>query len=138
MSIDSSQCTNAATLADGQFTADDVYAVIDIVTGFGKEAGKIVDGIDSLRSGKDVRVESVTEARNILDNMPELKPGPGNLMPGLRDRSNTYRGDLINKSDPTSSAIHPAGKHANQPHFNVDIKDSDGVRQKPAIFIDNK
>lgn len=32
---------NAATLADGQFTADDVYAAIDIVTGFGQEAKNV-------------------------------------------------------------------------------------------------
>ena len=33
---------NAVTLADGQFTADDVFATIDILTGFGKEAKGII------------------------------------------------------------------------------------------------
>ena len=93
--------------------------------------------VEKLRQGFDVRVGSVEEARELLDKMPELKPGPGNLMPGLRDRRNTYRGDLINKEDPLSPQIHPAGKHKDQPHYNLDIRDENGVRQKPAIFIDD-
>jgi hypothetical protein len=84
-----------------------------------------------------VHVKDVKEARAILDSMPELSPGPGNIMPGLRDRRNTYRGDLINKQDPESSKIHDRGKHSNQPHFNIDIRDENGVRHKPAIFIDD-
>ncbi|WP_281281848.1 hypothetical protein [Catenovulum sediminis] len=41
------------TLADGQFTADDVIAAVDIITGFGKELGVIykIAG-DKLESGK--------------------------------------------------------------------------------------
>jgi len=92
---------------------------------------------DQLRQGKDVRAKDVKEAREILDSMPELRPGPGNVSPGMRDRRNTFRGDLINTKDPTSSKIHDRGKHSDQPHFNVDIRDSNGVRHKPAIFIDD-
>ncbi len=51
---------------------------------------------DILREEKDIRVKSVEEARRILESMPELRPGPGNRMPGLRGGRNTYRGDLIN------------------------------------------
>ena len=35
---------NVTTLADGQFTADDVFAVIDIVTGFGSEVKSVTKG----------------------------------------------------------------------------------------------
>lgn len=42
------------TLADGKFTADDVFAAIDILTGFGDDLGVIykIAG-DKLKSGKD-------------------------------------------------------------------------------------
>ncbi|MET0010104.1 MAG: hypothetical protein ABW109_19760 [Candidatus Thiodiazotropha sp. 6PLUC4] len=97
----------------------------------------VANKADLLRQGKDVHVKDIKEAREILHSMPELRPGPGNAMPGLRDRRNTYRGDLINTKDPTSPKIHDRGKHANQPHFNIDIRDKNNVRQKPAIFIDD-
>jgi hypothetical protein len=97
----------------------------------------VTNKADLLRQGKDVHVKDVKEAREKLHSMPELRPGPGNVMPGLRDRRNTYRGDLINTTDPTSPKIHDRGKHANQPHFNIDIRDKNNVRQKPAIFIDD-
>ncbi|WP_185236101.1 hypothetical protein [Teredinibacter franksiae] len=54
----------------------------------------------------------------------------------MRDPANTYRGDLINTKDPTSSNIHEKGRHANQPHYNINLRDADGKRQTPAIFID--
>jgi RHS repeat-associated protein len=100
-------------------------------------SSSVANKADLLRQGKDVHVKDVKEAREILHSMPELRPGPGNVMPGLRDRRNTYRGDLINTTDPTSPKIHDRGKHANQPHFNIDIRDKNNVRQKPAIFIDD-
>lgn len=104
-----------------------------------KVAAKIEEQVTALRQGIDVRVNSVGEAREILDNMTELRPGPGgNIMPGLRDRKNTYRGDLINKQDPLSPNIHPRGKHKNQPHYNIELIDKNGKRQKPAIFIDTQ
>lgn len=57
------------------------------------------------------------------------------------DGLNTYRGDLINKSDPTSSQIHPKGPHANRPHYNLTLRHIDSIgsirRLKPAIFIGN-
>ena len=102
-------------------------------------AAKLEEQVTALRQGIDVRVNSVEDAREILDNMPELRPGPGgNIMPGLRDRKNTYRGDLINKQDPLSPNIHPRGKHKNQPHYNIELIDKSGKRQKPAIFIDSQ
>ncbi|WP_430457782.1 RHS repeat domain-containing protein [Rheinheimera sp.] len=45
---------NAVTLGDGKFTADDVFAAIDIATGFGKDLGVIykISG-EKLESGLD-------------------------------------------------------------------------------------
>ena len=101
------------------------------------KAKRLAEKAEMLRQGKDVNVKDVKEARELLDSMSELTPGPNNITPGLRDRSNTYRGDLINTKDPTSSQIHDVGRHADQPHFNINLRDSDGKRQTPAIFIDN-
>lgn len=42
---------NVTTLADGQFTADDVFAVIDIVTGFGSEVKSVTNKADTLNPG---------------------------------------------------------------------------------------
>lgn len=46
---------NVATLADGQFTADDVFAAIDIATGFGGEAKGVIYKVSGKNtdSGKD-------------------------------------------------------------------------------------
>ncbi len=110
-----------------------LYNVVDNARDVTKGPSKA----DLLRQGKDVRAKDVAEAREILDSMPELRPGPGNVSPGMRDRRNSFRGDLINTKDPTSSKIHDRGKHADQPHFNIDIRDKNGVRHKPAIFIDD-
>jgi hypothetical protein len=39
--------------------------------------------IEKLRNGEETWVNSVADARNILDNMPELKPsGGGDFIPG--------------------------------------------------------
>ncbi|MEW5251571.1 toxin TcdB middle/N-terminal domain-containing protein [Microbulbifer sp. 2201CG32-9] len=148
---------NTVFLDDKAGLGDKLAATVDLLAGTEFNDGEISDlrglgkskktGVatkdapvskaDLLRQGKDVNVKDVKEARQILDSMPELRPGPGNVSPGFRDRRNSYRGDLINIKDPTSSKIHDRGKHANQPHFNIDIRDKDGVRQKPAIFIDD-
>ncbi|WP_317633847.1 hemagglutinin repeat-containing protein [Kosakonia sp. ML.JS2a] len=105
-------------------------------------SSNLQDKADALTRGEDIRVGSVEEARAILDLIPTLRPGPGgDLMPGMLDRGNTYRGDLINVNDPTSPNIHDQGKHSEQPHYNVDIRsvDTNGkeIKKKPAIFIDN-
>ena len=98
--------------------------------------------IDALRRGEDVHVRNAEEAREVLDNMPELKPGGGGSRnPEFMDGPNTYRGDLINKSDPTSAEIHPSGPHANRPHYNLTLRvfnpDGSMTRLKPAIFFDD-
>ena len=99
--------------------------------------------IDILRNGGEIRVSSVDEARNILDNMPELKPsGSGGYIPGDIDPPGTYRGDLINKQDPESSKIHPRGPHMHTPHYNLTLRtftENGGTRRKKAaIFVDGK
>ena len=124
----------AQTVVDN---VENIVAVVGIVAAAQDlDTRRLQNNIERLRKGLDVYVKDVKEARRILDNMPELRAGSGNLMPGLRDRRNTYRGDLINILDPTNSKIHDRGRHANQPHFNIDIRDENGVRHKPAIFID--
>lgn len=71
--------------------------------------------IDALRSGKDVKVKTQKEARELLDNMPELKPETnegkmpnptGKTRDGFSQKEGTYKGDLINKQDPMSP-VHP-------------------------------
>jgi hypothetical protein len=144
--------TGASAIIDGGIAATQgdlgglEQAAVSAVAGKARASAKLVSKFrepkgtskaDLLRQGKDVHVKDVKEAREILDSMLELRPGPGNVSPGFRDRRNTFRGDLINTKDPTSSKIHDRGKHANQPHFNIDIRDKNGVRHKPAIFIDD-
>ncbi len=75
---------------------------------------------------------TVEEAREILRNMPELKPAvyegkmpnpEGRIGNGFADPPGTFRGDLINKSNP-EAAIHPGianAEHANSPHYNIKL-----------------
>lgn len=96
------------------------------------------DQISRLRSGEDIHVETVEEARGLLAQMDDLRPhteeglmpnpdgGTGN---GFGAPNGTYRGDLINKSDPTAPVHDPARvnpDHANNPHYN--IRFSDGTK----------
>jgi len=105
--------------------------------------------IERLRSGKDVHVTTVEEARALLDEMPDIRPATEDrLMPnpprgnpprvrmseGFEDPPGTYRGDLINKQDPTA-LVHPDvanPAHRNFPHYNIKFKDG----TKAAIIID--
>jgi hypothetical protein len=98
--------------------------------------------VDALRKGMDVHVDTADEARALLAQMKDLRPAtqerllpnPSNRMAdGFKDPAGTYRGDLINKSNPTLP-VHPNVSnpdHANFPHYN--IKFSDGT--KAAIII---
>ena len=124
------------------------FAAIQFVVSPKKKAEEVYDlsraairslekKIADLRAGKNVIARDVKEARQILDSMPELRPGPNNITPGMRDRPNTYRGDLININDPTSTFIHDKGRHATQPHYNINLIDESGVRQTPVIFIND-
>lgn len=95
-----------------------------------------------LREGGEIHVKSINEARALLDSMPELKPATlanvlpnpsGGLSNGFKDPKGTYRGDLINKTDPLAP-VHPGVKnplHANYPHFNIHLPDG----KKAAIII---
>ncbi|GLS24784.1 hypothetical protein GCM10007877_04980 [Marinibactrum halimedae] len=90
----------------------------------------------------EVHVKDINQARKLLDNMPELKPATqlrltpnpgGGLANGFKDAKGTYRGDLINKSNPTGP-VHPGVQnpnHANFPHFNITLPDGN----KSAIII---
>lgn len=74
--------------------------------------------------------------------MPELRPATqehltpnptGRMSGGLKDPKGTYRGDLINKSDPTAP-VHPDVAnpwHANYPHYNIKFPNGN----KAAIII---
>ena len=98
--------------------------------------------IETLRNGGEVKVKTHEEARELLENMPELKPATGEgkmpnpdgrMSDGFADPNGTYRGDLINKQDPTAS-VHPSVQnpnHANYPHYNIKLPNGD----KAAIII---
>ncbi len=95
--------------------------------------------IEQLRNGEDITVSSVEEARMILDSMPELKPGGGgDYIPGTFDPPGTYRGDLINKADPSNTVeVHTSGpaKHRYNAHYNLTLLTDLSIRLKPAIII---
>lgn len=96
--------------------------------------------VRKLREGGEVHVRTVKEARALLDKMPELKPATANrripttkLSEG-KDPRGTYRGDLINKKDPTGP-VHPQVNnpaHRDNPHYNITLPDGN----KAAIIID--
>lgn len=98
--------------------------------------------IETLRKGGEVKVKTYEEGRKLLDSMPELRPVTGEgIMPnptgrmkdGFADPRGTYRGDLINKYNPTGP-VHPDVQnpyHANYPHYNIKLPNGD----KAAIII---
>ena len=101
--------------------------------------------IEDLRSGKDVSVKTVDEARTLLDNMPEVSAPPlGRMNPEFPDPKGTYRGDLFNAvlyddlgnayladfiHDPSIVQKNPL--HAQYPHYNIYFPDG----EKAAILI---
>ena len=79
-------------------------------------------------------MNKIEEARELLHNMPELRShtdkypaNSGALLSGTefsdlwKQPRGTYRGDLINTKDPTSSVIHISGNktHDTNPHYNI-------------------
>jgi len=77
--------------------------------------------INRLRNGEHIYVDSVDDARHLLDNMLDLRPG-GKQMPDMDDPRGTYRGDLINTQDPSAPRIHIDGvrdDHSLNPHYNI-------------------
>ena len=93
--------------------------------------------INELRNGNDIEVNTVEEARRLLANMPELDaPSLGKMNPTFPDPKGTYRGDLINKSDP-SLPVHDISKviqhpmHSKYPHYNIYFPNG----KKSAILI---
>ncbi|HIC2036484.1 RHS repeat-associated core domain-containing protein [Enterobacter soli] len=99
--------------------------------------------IEKLRNGEETWVNSVADARNILDNMPELKPsGGGDFIPGTFDPPGTYRGDLINQKNPSDDTyVHTTGevRHMYNAHFNITLRNNSdplrGQRDKATILI---
>jgi RHS repeat-associated protein len=106
---------------------------------------QIRDMVARLRAGQDVTVENMTQARQLLDAMPDLRPqtgagqmpitpgtanpriNPGNPFGGgphnpmWQQPPGTYRGDLINPAAP-GGPVHPDvnnDAHANNPHYNI-------------------
>jgi hypothetical protein len=96
----------------------------------------------TLRNGIDVEVQTYAEARQLLDAMDDLIPQveeglllnpDGKMSGGFRQPNGPYRGDLINKRDPTAP-VHPDvknPKHANFPHYNIKF----WTKKKAAIII---
>ncbi|NBM55458.1 type IV secretion protein Rhs [Proteus sp. G2669] len=93
--------------------------------------------ISNLREGKDVTVRNVEEARQLLDNMPELRPHidlfpakSGELYRGTvfgdvwKQPVGTYRGDLYNIRNPLSDVVHESSNklHDLNPHYNILFK----------------
>jgi len=56
---------NVSTLADGQFTADDVIAAIDIVTGFGGEVEKLGSNLNRFIKGTPSNAKNKIVARKL-------------------------------------------------------------------------
>jgi RHS repeat-associated protein len=80
--------------------------------------------IDALRGGKDVVVRDINEARVLIDGMPDLRPyNSGSFFPTAPAPRGTFRGDLINTSNPTAPFVHAPGtappSHALGPHYNL-------------------
>jgi RHS repeat-associated protein len=91
--------------------------------------------IETLRSGQDVSVRDIKEARLLLHYMPDLQPfNSHSFLITAPAPPGTFRGDLINTRNPTAP-IHPAGSappaHANNPHYNLYFH----TREKAAIII---
>lgn len=95
-----------------------------------KQTGEL---IDRLRDGETIHVDSVEDARHILDKMPDLRPG-GKQMPTMVDPRGTFRGDLLDTKDPFGLRLHKDGvrnDHGMNPHYNMLFHDG----TKAAIII---
>ena len=101
-------------------------------------SANVREAIGKLRDGQDISVETVEDARILLDRMPDLEPHTfenrmpvppeeaGHSNPFWRQQDGTYRGDLINVEDPTGP-IHPdlpeGHPHRDTPHYNIRFND---------------
>jgi uncharacterized protein RhaS with RHS repeats len=109
-------------------------------------SGKSREKIEKLRRGEDVDVSSVEEARDLLHQMPEIKPHTfdrrmpvhpdegGHSNEYWKQQPGTYRGDLINNHQP-DGPVHPelpdGHRHRDSPHYNIIHPDG----AKSAIII---
>ncbi|HEU4404456.1 MAG TPA: toxin TcdB middle/N-terminal domain-containing protein [Polyangiaceae bacterium] len=116
--------------------------------GGGGNSGRVTKLIRKLRAGKDVKVSSVNEAREILHNMPDMRPHTfdrrvpvpdsegGHSNPLWKQPRGTYRGDLINKANPNAEVhpdLPPGHPHRTHPHYNLTLPDG----TKSSIIIDD-
>ena len=78
-----------------------------------------------LRKGEDVVVRSVDEARRLVENSGLQPFTSERFPPGTPAPPGTYRGDLLNTSDPTAPYVHAPEKtrnhpaHSSNPHYNL-------------------
>ena len=94
--------------------------------------------IAEIRAGRDVTVDSIDQARQILEAMDELRPyTEDRLLPnpdkgsgqGFDMPRGVYKGDLINKQDPLAD-VHPGidnVEHGKYPHYNIKLPNGLGV-----------
>ena len=76
---------NAATLADGQFTADDVFAAIDIVTGFGGEVEKLGSNLNRFIKRAPSNAKDKIEVRNLPNGgVAAQATSPASNIPGSK------------------------------------------------------
>lgn len=123
-------------------------------TGAGNPCGNAKRAIQQLKSGTDVYVKNIQDARKLLSYMPELRPHvsnwpseSGKLFKGSifgdiwKQPGNTFRGDLINPlKDGFLKNVHPPSavtknkNHRIYPHYN--IRFSDGTKSAILIITD--
>ena len=84
-----------------------------------------MDQIVQLREGRSVEVQTVSQARSLLDAMQDLRPfvGPLSERHSRRpQRPGTYRADLRNlNNQDADSQVHESGNpaHMNNAHYNI-------------------
>ena len=84
-----------------------------------------MDQILQLREGRSVEVQTVDQARSLLDAMQDLRPFVGPLSERYSrrpQRPGTYRADLRNpKIQDADSQVHESGNpaHMNNAHYNI-------------------
>lgn len=113
--------------------------------------------ITTLRSGKDIYVKNIDEARGLIKSMPDLKPFTDKFKGfkntdlakfGTKKARDQYRfgglwkqprgtfdGHLLNTKNPTSSLIHKGNNQAHNTHAHYNLRFFNS--KKAAIMINN-
>jgi RHS repeat-associated protein len=78
--------------------------------------------LEELKQGRDVFVRNINTARALIENSG-LEPYTEQRHGARPAPRGTFRGDLINTSNPTADYVHAPGTakatHANNPHYNL-------------------